>query len=185
MKRERPPTPEEFDKLLAWLAADREVAGQTFNVINSRLIRVFALRGCVDAESLADEVINRVAVRIDKVKESYDDPLRCFLGFIDHVYREDLREREQQQRLIAKEIKPRPTDELEKEDECLEGCLSGLTNSEQDFLKRYFLGEKRVRINNRKQLAIELTLTINALRIRAFHLRKQLHQCLTACLSQG
>ncbi|HEY6806331.1 MAG TPA: hypothetical protein VI306_22315 [Pyrinomonadaceae bacterium] len=184
MKRERPPTPEEFDKLLAWLAADREEAGQTFNVINSRLTKVFALRGCVDAESLAEEVINRVAVRIDKVLESYSDPLRCFLGFIDHVYREDAREREQQRRLVEKEIKPRPTEELEQEDQCLEDCLSNLTKTERDLVERYFLGEKRVRINNRKQLATELALTINALRIRAFHLRKQLNLCLVACLNQ-
>jgi hypothetical protein len=185
MKRERPPTPEEFDKLLAWLAVDREAAGQAFNVISSRLIRVFALRGCVDAESLADEVINRVAVRIDKVKESYSEPLRCFLGFVDHVYREDLREREQQQRLLVREIKPRPTEELEKEDQCLEGCLSTLTRTDRKLVERYFLGEKRVRINNRKQLATELALTINALRIRAFHLRKQVLQCLVGCLEQS
>jgi hypothetical protein len=66
MKRERCPTPEEFEKLLAWFHSDPEEAGRMFNLVHSRLIRVFASRGCVDAEALADEVTNRVAVRIDR-----------------------------------------------------------------------------------------------------------------------
>ena len=41
MKRERPPTREEFEKLLAWFDSDPDKAASTFNHTHSRLIRVF------------------------------------------------------------------------------------------------------------------------------------------------
>lgn len=183
MKRERSPTPEEFEKLLAWLNSDPEEAGRKFNLIHSRLIKVFASRGCIDAEALADEVINRVAVRIDKVMTSYSDPLRCCLGFVEFVYQEY--QREEQKRITFIEPQRRSTEELEREDECLTQCLGSLPESERDLLVLYFQGEKRARINRRKQLAVELVLTANALRIRAYKLRKEVHQCLVLCLSQS
>ena len=187
MKRERPPTPEEFEKLLAWLNSDRDEAGRKFNLLNARLIKVFASRGCADAEALADEVSNRVAVRIDKVKESYNEPIRCFLGFLEYVYQEYLRERqnEREQQKWLPVITPRHNDELEREDRCLEQCLGNLAQPERRLFVLYFQGEKRARINRRKQLATELVLTMNALRIRAFHLRREMHQCITACLSES
>jgi len=68
MLKERDPTGEELEKLLAWFDSDREKGAVKFQTINARLIRVFSSRGCgVDADSLADEVLNRVAVRIDTV----------------------------------------------------------------------------------------------------------------------
>lgn len=154
-----------------------------FNLVHSRLIKVFASRGCVDAEALADEVINRVAVRIDKVMTTYSDPLRCCLGFVEFVYQEY--QREEQKRHNFVDPQRRSTEELEKEDQCLTQCLGNLPESERELLLLYFQGEKRARIDRRKQLAVQLVLTANALRIRAYKLRKEMHQCLVTCLSQS
>jgi DNA-directed RNA polymerase specialized sigma subunit len=93
-------------------------------------------------------------------------------------------QREEQKRLTLIEPEHRPTEELEKEDWCLTQCLGNLPESERKLFELYFQGEKRVRINRRKQLAVELMLTANALRIRAYKLRKEMHQCLVTCLSQ-
>jgi len=184
MRREREPTAEEFEKLLAWLDPDRDEAGCRLRSIQSRLIKIFVSRGCVDAETLADEVCNRVAVRIDTVSKNYADPLRCFIGFVENVYREYTRE----QQKTGNPIEPdshRDPDELEKEDQCLTECLGTLTQPERNLFLRYFYGEGRARINARKKLAVELRLTANALRIRAHNLRMQMHQCMVACLSQS
>jgi hypothetical protein len=184
MRRERDPTPEEFEKLLAWLDPDRDQAGCKFQTIHSRLIKIFASRGCVDAATLADEVVNRVAVRIDTVKKNYPDPLRCCLGFVENVYREYIKE----QQKIDNQIQPdssRDPDELEKEDQCLTECLETLTQPDRKFFIRYFQGEGRARIDARKKLAKELRITANALRIKAHHLRMQMHQCMVTCLSQS
>lgn len=184
MKRERDPIPEELGKMLAWFAPEPDEAGRKFNLIHGRLIRIFAARGCVDPESLADEVMNRVAVRIDTVIVNYPDPIRCCLGFVENVYREDWRER--QKEITAKEL-PSPTapDRLETEDICLEQCLERLTRPERDLFERYFGGENHARINTRKRLAAALQLTANALRIRAHHLRKEMHVCIVKCISQS
>jgi len=184
MKRERDPTPEEFEKLLAWLDPDQDKAGYQYTLIQSRLTKVFGARGCSDPDTLGQEVLNRVCVRIDTVVNNYPDPLRCCLGFVDNVYLEYLRE----QKKIANAKQPpppRPPEELEKEDRCLEQCLNTLSAEERDIFKRYFRGEKRVRINNRKELAAELGITANALRIRAHHLRKEMTECLINCLKEG
>jgi DNA-directed RNA polymerase specialized sigma24 family protein len=183
MKRERDPTPEEFEKFLSWLDSDRDAAGRRLQLIQSRLIQIFTSRGCVDAESLADEVLNRVAVRIETVIVNYSDPLRCCVGFVDNVFREYLREQQKKEK-AQPPPEPRPSEELEREDKCLKQCLGELTEPERGLFVHYFKGEKRARIDARKKLAVDLSLTGNALRIQAFRLRKGLRQCMTACLSQ-
>lgn len=184
MKRERDPTPEEFEKLLAWLDSDPDKAGCQYTLIQSRLTKVFAARGCSDPETLGQEVLNRVCVRIDTVVKNYPDPLRCCLGFVDNVHREYLRE--EKKKTNAKEPPGRrPTDELEKEDSCLERCLNTLGTDERDIFERYFQGEKRIRIDNRKKLAFEVGITANALRIRAHHLRKEMHECIVTCIGEA
>jgi hypothetical protein len=183
MKRERDPTPEEFEKLLAWLDPDRDEAGRKFQITHSRLIKMFASRGCVDAATLADEVFNRVAVRIDTVIKNYPDPPRCCLGFVENVYREYIKV----QQKLDNQIPDTSRDpvELEKEDQCLTECLETLMQPDRNVFVRYFQGEGRTRINGRKKLAEELRITANALRIRAHHLRMQMHQCILTCLSHS
>lgn len=181
MKRERDPSPEEFKKFLAWLDSDPDKAGSQYTLIQGRLTKVFAARGCGDPETLGQEVLNRVCVRIDSVVKNYPDPLRCCLGFVDNVHREYLREEQMKNRAVLPPD-PRPADELEKEDRCLEQCLNTLTTEARHIFERYFKGEKRVRIESRKNLAAELGKTSNALRIQAFKLRKEMNECLLNCL---
>lgn len=184
MKRERYPTREELDKLLLWFKPDREEAGEQLRLIGRRLIQIFASRGCVDAECLADEVVHRVAVRIDTVTQNYPDPVRCCLGFVDNVYREYLRD--EQKKAAAKPPPPhRPEEELEREDECLSRCLGDLPPPDRELVVRYFQHQKRAKIVSRQKLAAELNLTANGLRIKAHRLRKRLLGCLQICLEQA
>ena len=137
MKRERAPTAEEFEKLLGWIDPDRQQAGLRLLVIQSRITKCFISRGCADAETLTDEVSNRVAVRIDNVIKNYPNPFQCLLGFVENVYREYIRE-EQEHAKALPPPKPRPPDVLEKEDECLEECMGTLLLRERDLFRRYF-----------------------------------------------
>lgn len=184
MKRERDPTREEFNEFLAWLDSDSDEAPRKFILIQSRLIQIFVSRGCVDAEMLANEVTNRVCVRIEKVRKDYPDPLRCCIGFVEHVYQEYLRE---QIKILNPVLPPPPPppDELETEDRCLNECMAKLPGSDRELVRRYFEGEKRAKIMGRKKLADERGLTLNALRIQAFKLRRKLLLCLRACLEQA
>ena len=184
MKRERDPTPEEFEKFLAWLDPDRDEAARKFERIRTRLVQIFISRGWIDAEMLTDEVLNRVCVRIDEIKIKYPDPLRCCVGFVDNVHREYLREQRKRDDAICPPS-PRPLEELEMEDRCLNECFATLAKSDRELVERYFHGEKGVRISGRKKLAVERMLTSNALRIQAFKLRKKLTLCFNACLERG
>jgi len=183
MKKERDPTPEEFEKFLCWLGPAGDQSERRFIFIQKRLIQIFASRGCADAESLADEVTNRVAVRIDTVVHKYPDPLRCCLGFVDNVYLEYCRE--EKKKLDARTPpKPRPADELEKEDQCLRRCLGDLPKADHYLFMGYFGGEKRARRDARLKLSEELRVKLNVLRVQAHRLRKRLHECMEECLSQ-
>lgn len=184
MKRERDPTPEEFQQLLAWL----ESADLKYETIQLRLIRLFISRGCVDAETLADEVLNRVAVRIEKVAKAYPSPIKCVLGFAENVYQEYFRDRLLQ--FDIDPVEPAPPDDSaelerkEKEDACLTRCLGELSLADASLFRRYFQDEKSARIRARKELATELRLTANALRIKGYRIRRRLRQCMVDCLEE-
>src|ERR1051325_8393936 len=161
MKRERDPTAEEFEKLLKWIDPDRETAAHKLQLIQSRITKIFISRGCVDGETLTDEVTNRVAVRIDKVIQTYPTPLQCLLGFIPNVHKEYLREQHEQGNAQAPPA-PRPAEVLESEDQCLTECMGTLPARDCDLFSRYFGVDKRIKIPARKTLAEELNLTTNA-----------------------
>jgi len=183
MKKERSPTPEEFDKLLLWFNADRNTAGESLTKIHTRLVQIFTSRHCPEGDELADEVVNRVTVRIVSVRDNYPSAAQCCMAFVENVYREWLRD--QKIRINAREPdKPRRHDDLEREDRCLTKCLQTLDERDRDVFVRYFEGEGRARINARDKLAQERALTANALRIKAHRLRKRMRICIEECLEQ-
>src|SRR6185503_12908649 len=183
MKREREPTREEFEKFVDWLDAVPAKAAQKFERIHARLIKIFISRGCIDAEMLADEVFNRVCVRMDQIKINYTDPIRCCVGFVENVHREYLRETRKWDDFCPPP--PRSSTELEIEDLCLNDCLGRFPMSDRELVERYFHGEKSVRISGRQKLAAERKLTSNALRIQAFKLRKKFVSCFNACVERA
>ena len=188
MKREREPTQEELDKLLAWLDLDRDAAAAKYETIRNGLIRFFLFRECVDPEMLSDEVINRVAVRINKVVEKFSEPAKCFHGFAGNVYREYLADPARQVD-IDPSVLPDPSDDeegkiLESEDECLKRCMGKLTPTDDDLFRRYFQDLTPAKIKIRKKLAAELRLTSNALSIKVARIRKRLRECMKECLAE-
>src|SRR5215471_11614968 len=62
-------TQEAFDRLLASLGEDREVAGERYVEIRKNLVRFFEWRGSAFPEDHADETINRIAKRISEGEE--------------------------------------------------------------------------------------------------------------------
>jgi RNA polymerase sigma factor (sigma-70 family) len=192
MKKERDPTPEEFEKMLDWFNADRDLAGQKYETIRVRLTRIFISRGCIDAEILVDEVMNRVAVRIDEIVKTYvGDPARCFQGFAEKICLEYFRDL---QKRYEADPPPHGVDdrseqerqwEREREDECLTRCMGELSAADSELFRRYFQNEKRAKIDSRKRLAEELRLTANALRIKAHRIRLRLRRGMEECLDEA
>jgi DNA-directed RNA polymerase specialized sigma24 family protein len=181
MSKREPPNQEAFDKLLRWLNPDREQAGGIYENIRVRLIKIFAAKGCFEAEDLADETLNVVASKIDWLIEHYEgNPALYFYGVARNIYFEHRKKRPPPD--------PPPPDppnpDLERACDCLDRCLEELGPDERSLAIRYQEDDKQKRIAHRKQLADEFQITRNALRIRVFHIHSRLEQCVEECLQQ-
>jgi len=173
------PSQETFEKLLNWLDTDRDRAGEKYEKIRLRLIRIFTCRGCGDPEDLADDTINVVASRIDWLIENYKgDPALYFYGVAKKIYQEQFKKK-------PPPPLPPPPDvtQIENECGCLEECLKEqLTGPDRQLVLRYHEKEKQEKIHLRKQIAAELGITLNALRIRVHHIHSRLRPCIEQCL---
>jgi DNA-directed RNA polymerase specialized sigma24 family protein len=171
-----------FDSLLTWLDPDREKAGSKYEFIRLRLIKLFACRGCTDAEELADETINRVTVKASRLMADYvGDPALYFYGVAHKVHLEAVRKRP----VVPIDPPAEKSLDDELEYECLDRCMEKLTTKNRDLVLEYYQFEKRLKIDHRKMLADRLGIGQNALRIRAHRVRLTLYQCVTECLTQS
>ena len=179
MSRREPPSQESFDKLLRWLDADRDQAAKHYHKIQSRLIGIFAAKGCTDPEDLADQSFNIATLKIDWLLGNYEgDPALYVYGIAKKVF-------------LEQKPKPNPglpppgpdSTELEKRSICLDQCLDQLTTPEERRLVlRYHEKIKQEKIQIRRQLADEWGISINALRIKVCHILARLRPCLKDCL---
>jgi DNA-directed RNA polymerase specialized sigma24 family protein len=177
---------EGFDHLLRRLDPDPEQAAALYNRHRQRLVHYFAWQHSADAETLADEVIDRVA---RKLRDGEDIPKigAYFLGVARLV---GLEHRARMDRTGAKlrEYSRRPGPQSSPESpgtaatlECLERCLAELDAERRELILAYYTGEASGRIPLRRQLAERFGLQANALRNRALRLRQALERCVADC----
>jgi RNA polymerase sigma factor (sigma-70 family) len=194
MKKEWVVTQQAFDHLLDWLDADRDSAGSKYEKIRVRLIKIFTCRGCGEADDLADETINRVTAKLGQISETYSgDPALYFYGVAQNVHLEYLRKKPRIEEISPTGREPggqtawasEAVDEIEREYACLEQCMDRLPPENRRLVLEYYQEEKRAKIDHRKQLADQLGIAVNALRIRAHRLRLQLQHCVQTCLEQS
>jgi DNA-directed RNA polymerase specialized sigma24 family protein len=173
---------EAFDALLDWLDSDREQAGIKYEAIRGRLVMFFTGRGRVDAEDLADETINRVTQRLGSIKQEFTgDPTRYFFGVANFVDMEYMRKKPPQ----PSPFPPSDSKQVEIEYRCLEHCIASLSEENRYLLLKYYGAEGRSKIDQRRQLADELGIAPNALRIRAYRIRLGLQECVEKCIERS
>lgn len=168
-----------LDNLLSWLDPDREKAGAKYEAIRTRLIKLFTCRGCHEAEDLADETINRVTSKLGELIGTYQgDPALFFYGVAKKV------RQEYEKRKFKRATPPPPAqpDEAEQLYECLDACMRALPGDQRRLILEYYREDKRAKIDNRKRLAAELGIAVNALRIRAHRVKAALRQCVEECM---
>jgi len=191
MKTDWDLTQNAFDHLLAWLDADRILAGNKYEAIRGRLIRIFTCRGCFEAEDLADETINRVTAKVEAIANTYKgDPALYFYGVAQKVHLEYLRKTQARKTVTFRDgatDNRNPggaTSNDETEYQCLERCLGNLPSENRRLVLEYYQQERHAKIEHRKRLAEELGIAVNALRIRAHRIRLILQNCVQDCLQQ-
>jgi RNA polymerase sigma factor (sigma-70 family) len=169
-----------FDQLLYWLHPDREMAGQKYEAIRSRLIKIFVRRGCNWAEELADETINRVIKKLDAIVPTYEgDPAHYFYAVAHHIFLESVKKKPPPPPAVAEPLK-----EADDEYECLEKCLEQLSPESRWLIVEYYQEEKGAKISHRKALAEQLRITPDSLRMRAHRIKATLKACILDCLSR-
>ncbi|MEW6209419.1 MAG: hypothetical protein AB1631_13700 [Acidobacteriota bacterium] len=175
-------TQEAFDNLLVWLDPDREQAGQKYEEIRNKLIRIFARRGCAIAEELTDETINRVTRKAVEIAQSYvGDPALYFYGVAQNVFLEYVKKPSD----APAPIEPEQSEEKERRALCLDLCIDRLDPESRDIILQYYSDEKRAKIDRRREMARRLGITINTLRTRAHRIKAVLQQCVGDCLRQN
>jgi RNA polymerase sigma factor (sigma-70 family) len=164
----------------------RLLTSPQYEALRGRLMRIFARRGCESPEDLADETIFRVTEKIHEIAATYEgDPARYFYAVARNVYLEYMRRPE----TIVFEENKTPTQVVDRDPisdevayECLDCCLKKLTDNERDLVSKYYWYDKSAKIDHRKKLAENLGIGLNALRIRAYKIRRRLYQCVDSCL---
>ena len=187
-KKEWVLTKEAFDRFLGCLDIDRDKAGEKYECIRLKLLKYFQWRGSELPDMDTDETINRVARRIEEGENVYN--LNAYMyGVAKLVYAESLKKRNRKQEMIddAFHLEPVTEDEnteVAERQGCFERCLGYLTKEDREIITEYYQYEKGQKIAYRKQLAIRLGISTNALRIKAHRQRVNLESCVGECLKQ-
>ena len=155
-----------------------------------RLVLYFTRKRCVVADDLADETLHRVTRRLEEQGTITDaTPARYCYIVAKFVLLEHLRDPgrprggEVDARDDARVPVAPPADDPDQErlHACLDGCLGSLEPGDRELILDYYRDEHRARIERRRRLAAALSLSANALAIRACRLRDRLERCVAAC----
>jgi DNA-directed RNA polymerase specialized sigma24 family protein len=185
-------TPSSLQNLLRQLDPTGQDPGQRYEDIRRRLIKFFEWNGCSGAaEDLADITFDRVARLLDEGREITTKDIFAFiLGVARNIAREykgKIRPGSLDQ-LPSWQLPSQPTatdDEIENEQlfRCFDKCAARLSEMDRKLIIEYYVGDKSVKIENRRGLAQSLRISPNALRIRAHRIREELESCVGRCAS--
>jgi DNA-directed RNA polymerase specialized sigma24 family protein len=196
-KKERSLTASSFHGLLTWLDEGADSDGQKYLEMRRRLVAYFDRKNMPNFEELADETLNRVARRLkEEGAIESDTPAKYCYVVARFVLMEQLREQQKEKAMVegigrqhpsqtvAMHVAEQETALKEKMLNCLENCTLQLDPVNHRIITRYYIGKERVKIENRRELATSLGISMNALSIRACRLRDKLEGCVRQCLAK-
>jgi DNA-directed RNA polymerase specialized sigma24 family protein len=178
-----------FRRFLEWLDSGIDSGGLNYLEIRSRLVFYFDRKNSTIPDELADETLNRVARRLEEEGEIQTDAPAHYCYIVARfVFLESLRTKKDSEVLDDRFA---ATPDLNEEQlienrrkQCLERCMQSLTPEERFLIVRYYQGTQRSKIENRRALAANLGLTMNALSIRACRIREKLERCMRKYLDE-
>jgi DNA-directed RNA polymerase specialized sigma24 family protein len=189
------PTRSALQHVLSWLDEGVDSGGEVYLEMRRRLVSYFERKRCLTPDELADETLNRVARRLEEEGAITDAPARYCYIVARYVFLEYLRRPEHNQASLSGDRgsryqAPELSSPFDLQDgmearerllDCLDRCLGQLEADDRRLILEYYRGEQRVKIEHRRELAVRLGVTANALSIRACRIRDKLEACVTAC----
>jgi DNA-directed RNA polymerase specialized sigma24 family protein len=172
-------------KLLALLDSDRSQAAEKYELLRRKLVKFFEWRGAPASEEHADEAINRISRRLEE-GESVQNVFSYSYGvarlLLKEIEKHAIKERMASVALgVAREAEA-AAEVVNLHRRCCDECLSALTAENRELILKYYEGERRQKIEERKALAESLHISADALRIRAHRIRARLEICMNDCL---
>jgi len=161
-----------------------------------RLVGYFDRKRCPSPDELADETLNRVARRLEEQGAITDAPPAKYCYIVARfVFLEYLRGPERGLASLTAQpdaqfsaIDPAGVAGADPDAEareglldCLDRCLQELSADDHTLILEYYRGDQAEKIAHRRELAARLSLTPNALSIRACRIRDRLESCVGAC----
>jgi DNA-directed RNA polymerase specialized sigma24 family protein len=171
-----------FEQLLAALDPDRERAGAQYRDLHHRLVKFFEWQSSHHPDEQADKVIDRMMAKIAEGERIHNPPAYA-RGVARLLLRESWKEaaREEQARAQMPRVFEED-DAAERQQACLDRCLETLTPRNREIILGYYAGERRARIERRRELAARLGTELNALHVRAHRIRALLEECVWECI---
>ena len=188
MARDSAVPTENFEEILAWLDPDREVAATMYVQLRHDLAKIFTFRGRTDPEGLTDEVFDRVGKKVNEVRPNYiGDPRLYFRAVANNLIKEDLKRAKTQVSLEEPELREPTTtesgeDNAEDMEECLRSCLQKFSAENRKLIVNYYAKEKQAKIDHRSELAQQLGISVETLRVKVYRIRVSLLGCIERCL---
>ena len=174
-KRAQKLTKSAVAKFLTALDPNPVVAEERYEQVHRRLVKFFECNNCPDPEYATDITIDRAIGKIDN-GAAVPNAAAFLFGIAKHVAKEQLRVTLPQTLPDNLAAQPDDADELEKRVRCLDGCLRKLNPELRDLFVSYY-GDA-----DRQELSSRFATTMNALRIKVFHVKNGLRECVSGCM---
>lgn len=188
-------TREGFERLLALLDPEAERAGERYQTLHQKLVKLFEWRGAPSAESLADETIDRVIGKLGKVE--IRNVVLYALGVAHNVLKESRHAATRNTSLdelptVAVSANPSEDEKQQSEQltltgrfECLDECMGRLPMEERKIIIGYYQNRKSDCIRHRREMAQQLGISLSALRVQTHRIRGKLAECVHECLAKS
>lgn len=177
-----------FDEMLAWLDPDRERAGMKYEELRLSLIRILSWNGCVDAEGMIDETVDRVASKVRELKDTFKgDPRLYFYGVANNLVKEYKRTIDLYVPIGDVDLPAASSSEAEEaeaEQHCLQTCLQELSFENRELILDYYRKDKHDKIVHHREMAQLLGVRLGTLRVRMHRIRTSLEDCVNRCCEQ-
>ena len=138
-------------------------------------------RGSNRADELADETINRVALKASE--EQIENKVAYFYGVAKNVFRESLRKERAHIDIEDVTVAAKAPEEQSISLECLDKCLAKLPAESRDLLLDYFSEAKQAKIELHRRISEHLDMTSTALRMRVMRTKQKLKICVQECMA--
>lgn len=194
MVRDSVTNPDDFNEVLAWLNADREVAATMYVQLRHDLARIFLWNHCTDPEGLTDEVFDRVMGKVHNLRQTYEgDPRLFFYGVARNLIKENAKKVKTYASFddAGVALHTRSQVDVDQNEEsayarehCLQLCLKKLSTEQRQLILNYYALEKQAKIPHRLKIAEDLGLSVETLRVRVYRIRATLETCIERCLDR-